>query len=37
MIVDAYIGSVVRDPVIVNSDSKGLGKLADECESLKCI
>ena len=35
MIVDAYIDSIVRGPVIVNSDSKGLEKLADECESLK--
>ena len=35
MIVDAYIDSIVRGPIIVNGDSKGLEKLADECESLK--
>ena len=35
MIVDAYIDSIIRGPVIVNSNSKGLEKLADECEMLK--
>jgi hypothetical protein len=35
MIVDAYIDSIMQGPIIVNGDSKGLKKLADECESLK--
>lgn len=37
MIVDAYLDSIVRGPIIFNSDTKGLEKLADECESLKKI
>ena len=35
MIVDAYINSVTWGPIIVNGDSKGLEKLADECKSLQ--
>ena len=35
MIVEAYIDSILRGSVIANGDSKGLEKLADECESLK--
>jgi hypothetical protein len=29
------IDSIMQGPIIVNGDSKGLKKLADECESLK--
>ena len=34
-IIDAYINSIVRGPVLVSDKNKGLQKLADECESLK--
>ena len=35
MNIDAYINSIVRDPVLVNDNTLyGLYKLADECEWL---
>ena len=37
MIVDAYIGSIVKGPSIANGDGKALQKLADKCQSVSKI
>ena len=34
MIVDAYIGSIVKGPSIANGDGKALQKRADKCQAV---